>query len=614
MTKGASTVRQRLLDLSASTGRAVRGLVVILALAVLSLGACAPAEDAGGGDEASAVSFPQAWEHSPSEALTSSASDGMVVTTDSLASAAGREMLSAGGNAVDAAVAVQFALAVVNPCCGNIGGGGFMVVRIGRDSTASLDFREEAPGGASGDMYLNEQGEATDESWTGPLASGVPGSVSGMRKAHEKYGTLPWKRLLQPAIRYAEGIVMDREMRDNIDGETDRLERFPASAAKWLPAEGEPVAVGDTFRQPHMARTLRAIAETRGEAFYTGWIADSLVAQMERSGGLITREDLAAYDAVWRDPIEAEYRGYRLVSMPPPSSGGVTIAEILNITESIGIDTLGYHTADHVHLAVEAMRRAYGDRNYYLGDPDFEEMPLDMLTNQEYADSLAASIRMDTVSPSERFNKVPLESTETTHFSVVDSAGNAVAVTTTVNGYLGSAVTVRGAGFVMNNEMNDFAVNPGEPNAFGLVQGEVNAIEPGKRMLSSMSPTIVVDPEGRTELVTGTPGGATIITTVYQMVSNHVDFGMAVGTSVNAPRFHHQNLPDEVEYERNGLADSVVAELQRRGHEMVEEDGYSGDVESIYIAPDGTLIGAADARRGGSALGIDVGPGGDAGG
>ena len=609
MTKGATTVRHRLSEHSGLTGRAVRCLTPLLAVAVLALGACAPA-DSGDGGETSAARFPQGWEYPPSEALTAEASGGMVVTTDSLASAAGREMLRAGGNAVDAAIAVQFALAVVHPAAGNIGGGGFMVVRTGGDSTAALDFREEAPGAATGDMYLNEEGESTDDSWTGPLASGVPGAVDGMRKAHEKYGSLPWDRLLQPAIRYAEGIVMDAEMHDNIDGETDRLSQFPSSAALWLPEDGEPVAVGDTFRQPDMARTLRAIAETGGEAFYSGWVADSLVAQMERSGGIITREDLAAYEAKWREPIEAEYRGYRLVSMPPPSSGGVTIAEILNITESVGLDTLGYHSADHVHVAVEAMRRAYGDRNYYLGDPDFEEMPLDMLTSQAYADSLAASIRMDTVSASSEFNKVPVESTETTHFSVVDSAGNAVAITTTVNGYFGSAVTVRGAGFVMNNEMNDFAVNPGEPNAFGLVQGEVNAIEPGKRMLSSMSPTIVVNPEGRTELVTGTPGGATIITTVYQQISNHIDFGMDVGTAVNAPRFHHQNLPDEVEYERNGLADSVVAELERRGHEMVEEDGFSGDVESIYIAPDGTLVGAADARRGGSALGIDFGGGG----
>jgi len=608
MTKGATTVRHRLSEHSGLTGRPASGLAAVLAATVLALGACAPADS--GDAEAPSVSFPQGWEYPPSEALTAEAGGGMVVTTDSLASAAGREMLRAGGNAVDAAIAVQFALAVVHPAAGNIGGGGFMVVRTGGDSTAALDFREEAPGAATGDMYLNEEGESTDDSWTGPLASGVPGAVDGMRKAHEKYGSLPWERLLQPAIRYAEGIVMDGEMHDNIDGETDRLSQFPSSAALWLPEDGEPVAVGDTFRQPDMARTLRAIAETGGEAFYSGWVADSLVAQMERSGGIITREDLAAYEAKWREPIEAEYRGYRLVSMPPPSSGGVTIAEILNITESVGLDTLGYHSADHVHVAVEAMRRAYGDRNYYLGDPDFEEMPLDMLTSQAYADSLAASIRMDTVSASSEFNKVPVESTETTHFSVVDSAGNAVAITTTVNGYFGSAVTVRGAGFVMNNEMNDFAVNPGEPNAFGLVQGEVNAIEPGKRMLSSMSPTIVVNPEGRTELVTGTPGGATIITTVYQQVSNHIDFGMDVGTAVNAPRFHHQNLPDEVEYERNGLADSVVAELERRGHEMVEEDGFSGDVESIYIAPDGTLVGAADARRGGSALGIDFGGGG----
>ncbi len=579
-----------------------RPLVLLLVTAVLAAaGACGPTGDDADGP--TAVEFGPDWPL-PADSAADSASRGMVVTTDTLASAAGLEVLRAGGNAVDAAIAVQFALAVVHPAAGNIGGGGFMVLRTADDSVASLDFREEAPGAATPDMYLDEEGETTEESWVGPLASGVPGSVAGMAAAHERFGSLPWERLLEPAIRLArDGFVVRREFHDNVAG-SDRIPRFEAARETFLP-DGEPPAVGSVFRQPELARSLEAVAGTGGRAFYEGWIADSLVAQMERLGGIMTREDLAAYEAVWREPVEFDYRGRRVVSMPPPSSGGVTLAEILNIVEGFRLDSLGWHSADAVHVAVEAMRRAYGDRNYYLGDPDVVEMPLEMLTSQAYADSLRASIRMDTVSPSSRFNKVSgsEESTETTHFSVVDSAGTAVAVTTTVNGYFGSGVLVRGAGFFMNNEMNDFSVNPGEPNAYGLVQGEANAIRPGKRMLSSMSPTLLVGPDGTTELVTGTPGGATIITTVFQILSNHVDFGLPVQASVNAPRFHHQNLPDRIHYEPEGLPPEVVESLRSRGHELRERGGYSGDVESIWIDPDGRFWGAADPRREGSALG-----------
>ncbi|MDT8436490.1 MAG: gamma-glutamyltransferase family protein, partial [Gemmatimonadota bacterium] len=339
------------------------------------------------------------------------------------------------------------------------------------------------------------------------------------------------------------------------------------------------------------------------DAFYRGWIADSLAAEMRRGGGLITRDDLAAYRAVWRTPVEVDYRGWTVISMPPPSSGGITMGQLLNIIERFDLGALGWHSPAAIHVAVEAMRRAYADRNFYLGDPDFVEMPLDRLLSQAYADSLAAGIDPGRASRSEEFNRVPLEPSETTHFSVVDAAGHAVAVTTTLNGGFGSGVTVRGAGFLLNNEMDDFTAKPGVPNLYGLVQGEANAIAPGKRMLSAMTPTVLVNPRGRTELVTGTPGGSTIITSIFQIVTNHVDFGLPVRTSVVAPRFHHQGLPDEIRYERGGLDAETVETLRALGHAVRERPGMSGDVESIHIDAAGLRRGMADPRRGGAALG-----------
>ena len=527
----------------------------------------------------------------------------MVVSTDSLASAAGLEILKAGGNAVDAAIAVQFALAVVHPVAGNIGGGGFMVARLADDTRIALDFREEAPGASSKDMYLDDAGNVTDASWVGHLAAGVPGSVAGMEAAHERYGTLPWDRLLAPAIRLArDGFVVESRHHDDLSWGRERLSRFPSTAAAFLPG-GEAPREGSTFRQPDLARTLEAISTQGADGFYRGWVADSIAAEMERGGGLITKRDLAGYRAIWRDPIEIEYRGWSLISMPPPSSGGVTMGQILNIVESWKLGSLGWHSPEAIHLAVEGMRRAYADRNFYLGDPDHVEMPLDRLLSQAYADSLARTIDPERASRSEEFNRVPLESTETTHFSIMDEAGNAVAVTTTLNGGFGSYVVVRGAGFLLNNEMDDFTSKPGVPNAYGLVQGEANAIAPGKRMLSAMTPTVVVNPDGRTELITGTPGGSTIITSIFQIVSNHIDFGLPVRTSVDAPRFHHQHLPDVIRYEAGGLDPGTVSALRSMGHDVSERDGISGDVESIWIAPDGTRYGAADRRRDGAALG-----------
>ncbi len=547
------------------------------------------------------IEFPPTWRYTTDQPPVSGRA-GMTVTTDTLATAAGIEILEAGGNAVDAAVAVHFALAVVNPEAGNIGGGGFMIVRLADNTRAALDFRERAPGLATADLYLDDAGNVTGQSWTGHLAAGVPGSVAGMEVAWERFGTLPWPRLLEPAIRLArDGFRVSDYLHRSIEGEADRLRRFPSSTAVFLPA-GEAPPTGSTFTQPDLARTLQAIADSGARVFYTGWIADSVAAEMARGDGLISRADMAAYEAKWRSPIEVSYRGYEIISMPPPSSGGVTLAEMLNIVEGFDLAGLGWQSADAIHVAVEAMRRAYADRNHYLGDPDYVDVPIDLLLDQAYADSLRSSIDMERASASSEFNKVPVEPDETTHYSIVDGEGNAVAVTTTLNGGFGSAVVVRGAGFVLNDEMDDFTSKPGVPNAYGLLQGEANAIAPGKRMLSAMTPTIVVDPEGRTELITGTPGGATIITTVFQIVTNHIDFGIPVQSSVNAPRFHQQNLPDEVYFEHGGLWPEVAVELERRGHALVERSGISGDVESIHILDDGTRLGAADPRRGGQAL------------
>jgi gamma-glutamyltranspeptidase/glutathione hydrolase len=587
---------------------------VLLLVPLLSLAACSPpapppattleaVSPADARHESPAV-FPTTWRYRAG-AIPTAGAHGMVVSTDSLASAAGLEILRAGGNSIDAAIAVQFALAVVNPVAGNIGGGGFLVARMSDDTRIALDFREAAPAGASKDMYLDDRGQVTDASLIGHLAAGVPGSVRGMEVAHDRFGTLPWSRLLEPAIRLAEaGFRIETRHHEDLRWAREPLSRFPASAAVFLPG-GEAPAVGSIFRQPDLARTLQTISDRGAAGFYEGWVSDSIAAEMRRGGGLITKEDLAGYRAVWRDPIEIDYRGWTLISMPPPSSGGVTMGQILNIVESweLGASDLAWHSPLAIHLAVEAMRRAYADRNFYLGDPDFVSMPIERLLSQAYADSLARTIDPRRASRSETFNRVPLESPQTTHFSIIDEAGNAVAVTTTLNGGFGSYVVVRGAGFLLNNEMDDFTSKPGVPNAYGLVQGEANAIAPGKRMLSAMTPTVVINPEGRTELITGTPGGSTIITTIFQIVSNHIDFGLPVRTSVDAPRFHHQNLPDEIRFENGGLRLETVEALRGMGHAVRERNGISGDVESIWIAPDGTRYGAADRRRDGAALG-----------
>jgi len=549
--------------------------------------------------------IPAAWPYR-ARAWPALAADGMVVTDAPLATRVGLAVLESGGNAVDAAVATAFALAVVYPEAGNLGGGGFLVARMANGEAVALDFRERAPLAATRDMYLDSAGRPTDRSVTGHLASGVPGSVRGLWEAHARLGSRPWAALLEPAIRLAEeGFVLDADFAEAVAGEADRLARFEASAALFLPG-GVPLRAGTLWRNPELGAVLRRIAERGPAGFYEGETADLIVAEMRRGGGIITHEDLRAYTAAWREPVVFDYRGYGITSMPPASSGGLTLALIANIMEGYDVGSLGWHSPRHVHLVAEAMRRAFADRNHFLGDPDFVDIPRERLLSSEYAAERRASISLDRATPSAEVAHAPIATTgggdHTTHFSIVDRDGNAVAVTTTINSLFGSAVTVTGAGFVLNNEMDDLSAKPGSPNQYGLVEGEANAIAPGKRPLSAMTPTIVTDPEGRVLLVTGARGGPRIISAVYQVISNIVDFGMDVATAVTTPRFHHQHLPDVLYYERDGFDPGLIRSLEALGHNVRPHGGYVGNAPTILRHGDGwTAI--ADPRQGGLAAG-----------
>ena len=525
----------------------------------------------------------------------------MVVSVSPIATAVGVETLRRGGNAVDAAVAIGFALAVVHPAAGNIGGGGFMVFRLASGETAAIDYRETAPGLATPDMYLDSAGKVTEASVTGHRAAGVPGSVAGLAEAHRRYGRLPFADVVAPAIRLARaGFVLDEDRAGGIQGDADRLARFPASAAQFLPG-GRPPRVGEVLVQADLGRTLQAIADSGPHAFYEGAIADLIVAEMARGGGLISRADLAAYRPLWREPVSFGYRGYTIYSMPPSSSGGVTLALILNMLE--GYDSLpAFGTPEHVHLVSEVMRRAFADRNHYLGDPAFVTMPVETLISQKYAEHRGLGIAADRATPSPDVGPGITDGEHTTHYSVVDLEGNAVSVTTTINSGFGSGVTVAGAGFLLNNEMDDFAAAPGQPNQYGLIQGEANAIRPGKRMLSAMTPSVVVDPAGALFMVVGTPGGPTIITTVAEVISNVIDQRMPLPLAVAAPRIHHQHLPDVIRYERRGLARAVVRRLEAMGHRVEERRGYSGEVAAIMRTSAG-WVGVPDPRMQGGAAG-----------
>jgi gamma-glutamyltranspeptidase/glutathione hydrolase len=534
----------------------------------------------------------------------------MISSNDSLATLAGLGILERGGNAVDAAVAVGYALAVTYPEAGNIGGGGFMLIRMADGRRAAIDFREVAPLGATRDMYVDAAGDATDRGRVGHLASGVPGTVAGLSAALERHGTMTLADVMQPAIRLAsEGFRVDSAMHRSLVSNAGRIMPY-AGAALFYP-NGEPLAEGALLVQPDLARTLRAIAARGPSGFYSGEVADSLVAEMRRGGGLITHQDLAGYRPLWREPLVGTYRGRTLLTMPPSSSGGVTMLETLAILEALG-PLPPFGSTAWAHRVSEALRRAFLDRNDQLGDPAFVDNPVARLTSEEYARVLARSIDPARASVSlalaEARAKARAEGTETTHFSVVDRHGNVVSTTYTINDIWGSGVWVRGAGFFLNDEMDDFSARPGKPNQFGLVQGERNAIAPGKRMLSSMTPTIVLDASGAPLLIIGSRGGPRIITSTLLVISNVIDQGMSLPDAMAAPRIHHQALPDSLRYEAGGLAQAVLDSLRAMGHAVGPAPwapgGYSGRVHAVMRMGDG-WIGVVDPRTSGLAKGVE---------
>ncbi|MGH9602391.1 MAG: gamma-glutamyltransferase [Terriglobales bacterium] len=547
----------------------------------------------------------------------------MVASGHELASQAGVEMVRAGGNAVDAAVATGFALAVVHPQAGNLGGGGLLLLRFADGRVHFLDFREKAPAAAARDMYLDAQGNVIEKaSEIGYRAIAVPGSVAGLAYAQKKWGKLSLRRVMAPAIRLArQGFVLAYE--DAEDLRDKDLEKFPASR-RIFQRDGNYYQQGEIFRQPELARTLERIAKNPSD-FYRGAMARELAAAMQRGGGLITEADLASYEVKEREPVRGTYRGYEVISAPPPSSGGIALIEALNILEGYDLARLGNRSADSIHLTAEAFRRAFFDRAQFLGDPDFSPIPVAQLIDKRYAaawrqelDPQHATISADLRRPAGIFNELDrtagilpgavAESAHTTHYSVVDAGGNAVSVTTTLNDSLGSRVTADGLGFLMNNEMDDFSVKPGVPNLYGLIQGPANAVGPGKRPLSAMTPTFVLK-DGKLLLVLGSPGGPRIITTVANVLMGVIDYGLDIQEAVNAPRFHHQWLPDWLYLERTGFSPDTRRALVERGHKFNPRDpvypsGYWSDGQCIAIDPKtGERLGGSDLRNNGKAAG-----------
>ncbi|HEV2685137.1 MAG TPA: gamma-glutamyltransferase [Actinomycetota bacterium] len=511
---------------------------------------------------------------------------GMVVTAHQLASKVGVDVLKRGGNAVDAAVAVGYALAVVYPAAGNLGGGGFMTIEMADGRKTFIDFREKAPLAAKPDMYLDNAGNVIKNASTkGHLAVGVPGSVAGLEYAREKYGTRPRGALIAPAIAFAErGFVLDEGDIALLATATDNFRADPATAAIFL-NKGQPYKVGDHLVQKDLARTLHLIARRGPEGFYRGLVADAIAASSAAGNGIITKEDLAQYRARELAPIECDYRGYHVVSAPPPSSGGVVVCEILNILEAYPLKDLGFRSAQAVHYQIEAMRHAYLDRNTYLGDPDFVKNPLDRLLDKKYAEQIRAVIDPNKAGASRDLKPgtPPHEGTNTTHYSIVDGQGNAVAVTYTLNDWFGARVTAPKTGVLLNDEMDDFTVKAGVPNLYGLVQGDANSIAPGKRPLSSMSPTIV-SKDGKPVMLVGTPGGSRIITVVVHTILNMIDYGMDIQEAIDAPRFHQQWLPETSNVENFGLSPDTRKILEGMGHK------FSGPQPANHVAA--ILVGA----------------------
>jgi gamma-glutamyltranspeptidase/glutathione hydrolase len=531
----------------------------------------------------------------------------VVVSSSDLASDAGAAVLGRGGNAVDAAVATAFALAVTHPFAGNLGGGGFMVVRAANGKAATFDYRETAPGKSTPTMYLGQDGNI-DRSLTaaGYLAPGVPGTVRGMALAHKRFGSLPWKDVVTPAVALAEqGFVMSaslaRSLNNELRAEGGPMRRFPASVAAYGKPGGAAWAAGDRIVLPDLAKSLRAIATDGPEVFYTGWIAEAIASDMASNGGLISKSDLAAYQAKERTPIKATFLGYEVLSMPPPSSGGTMLVEMLNMLEATGIQKKPKGSVEAIHLVTEAMRRAYLDRARFLGDTDFVQVPVNDLISKSRARTLAKTIDPKKASSSAELGKDIIsagdrpEPEDTTHFSVVDKNGMAVSNTYTLEGGYGSHVVIKGTGILLNNEMGDFNKKPGTTNLTGDIGTAANVIAPGKRMLSSMTP-VIVSRNGKLALVTGSPGGRTIINTVLDVVLNVTAWNLTGREAVDAPRFHHQWLPDRLQVEMDGISEDTAAKLRALGHD-VRIQGRQGSAQTIWFHPiTGTAFGVADMR------------------
>jgi len=520
---------------------------------------------------------------------------GMVVSANQSSSVIGVDVMKRGGNAIDAAIAVAFSLAVTHPTAGNIGGGGFLIHQDANGAATAYDFRETAPGASHPEMFMVDGEYRRELHHLSHLSVGVPGTVAGLYMAWQDSGSLPWKDLLTPAIRQArEGIVVTDGLARSLKRVLPRMEKYPASIDKFT-NDGAPMEAGQLWRQPDLAAALERIAEQGPDGFYKGKTADLIVAEMQRGDGIITHEDLAAYKPVRRTPIRGTYRGYEILSMPPPSSGGVTLIQMLNILEGFDIAASGFGSADTLHVMVESMRRAYADRARHLGDPDFVEMPLERLASKEYADEQRKSIRDFVASGSSPDSFTwPAESMETTHFSVIDAQRNAVSLTYTLEYGYGSGIVVADGGFLLNNEMGDFNAGPGLTDSTGLIGTPANLAAPGKRMLSSMTPT-VINRDGDVFMVTGTPGGRTIINTVLQTILNVIDHGASAQTAVDLGRVHHQWLPDTIYYEKLSFSPDTIASLEERGHAFKQVNNL-GVAEVIVVRDDG-LEGGVDRRQ-----------------
>ncbi|MEM6831572.1 MAG: gamma-glutamyltransferase [Bacteroidota bacterium] len=525
--------------------------------------------------------------------------EAMISSAHPLATKVGIDILKNGGNAFDAAIAVQFALAVVFPRAGNLGGGGFAVFRTTNGETGSLDFREKAPLKADRDMYLDQSGNVVDGlSTVGHLAAGIPGSVDGMFKLHEKFGFKPMAELVQPAINLAfYGYKITEDGAFQLNRFQEVFKQYNGEDFYLLKKEGW--KGGDSLMHKDLAFTLTQIRDLGRDGFYGGIVGDQMVKEMKIGNGLFSIDDLEGYEARWRDPVIGSYRGHQVISMPPPSSGGVALLQLLQGAEAYNIKEMGHNTAETIHTLTELERRVYADRATHLGDPDFYDVPVSMLLDRSYNKKRFSNIKKNKKTDSQKIKEGDvevIESVETTHFSVVDPEGNAVSITTTLNGFFGCKVMVKGAGFFLNNEMDDFSAKPGVPNMFGLVGGEANAIEPEKRMLSSMTPTIVAK-DGKLKMVVGTPGGSTIITSVFQTILNVIDHDMSMQDAVNAKRVHSQWLPDLILVEEGGLSDNVLKKLKRKGHEIDFRESM-GRMDCVLIREDGQLEGGPDYTRG----------------